>query len=118
MNTAKEIKLLRIFMSNTDKYNHEPLYELIVYSAHKQGLAGATVLKGVLSFGSSSIINSLKFWETSEKLPVVIEIIDEAEKIENFFETIKPYFEKTDKGFLATIEKVNVVYYKTGRKKH
>jgi hypothetical protein len=118
MNTAKEIKLLRIFMSNTDKYDHQPLYELIVYSAHKQGLAGATVLKGVLSFGSSSIINSLKLWEISEKLPVIIEIIDETEKIENFFESIKPWFEKSEKGFLATIEKVNVVYYKMGKNKH
>ena len=105
-------------MSNTDKYNHQALYEVIVYSAHKQGLAGATVLKGILSFGSSSIIHSLKLWESSEKLPVVIEIIDEAEKIESFFESIKPYFENSDKGFLATIEKVNVVYYKTGKQKH
>lgn len=118
MNTAKEIKLLRIFMSNTDKYDHQPLYEHIVYSAHKQGLAGATVLKGVLSFGSSSVINSLKLWETSEKLPVIIEIIDETEKIEIFFESIKPWFEKSEKGFLATIEKANVVYYKTGKNKH
>lgn len=105
-------------MSNTDKFNHQPLYELIVYSAHKYGLTGATVLKGVLSFGSSSVINSMKLWESSEKLPVVIEIIDETEKIESFFESIIPYFEKTEKGFLATIEKVNVVYYKTGKNKH
>jgi hypothetical protein len=118
MNTEKEIKLLRIFMSNTDKYDHQPLYEHIVYAAHKQGLAGATVLKGVLSFGSSSVINSLKLWETSEKLPVIIEIIDETEKIESFFESLKLWFEKSEKGFLATIEKVNVVYYKTGKNKH
>jgi uncharacterized protein len=117
MDLNKEVKLLRIFMSNTDKFKNKPLYEVIVYAAQRYGIAGATVLKGVMGFGESSRVNSLKFWEISEKLPVVIEIIDDAKKIEGFFETIKPYFEKINKGFIVTIEKVNVVLYKTGKKK-
>ncbi len=115
MDLKKESKLLRIFMSNTDKFGNEPLYEFIVYEAKKNGMAGATVLKGVMGFGGSSKVNSLKFWEISEKLPVVIEIIDDAEKIERFFKTIKPHFDKIEKGFMITIEKVNVVLYKSGK---
>jgi hypothetical protein len=117
MNINDEVKLLRIFMSNTDKFKHKPLYEVIVYAAKRYGMAGATVLKGIVSYGASSGISSVKFWEISEKLPIVIEIIDDAEKIEKFFETIKPYFDKIEKGFLITIEKVNVVLYKSGKKK-
>jgi uncharacterized protein len=117
MDANKEIKLLRIFMSNTDKFKNKPLYEVIVYAANRYGLSGATVLKGIMGFGDSSRINSMKLWEVSEKLPVVIEIIDETNKIEGFFENIRPYFEKIDKGFIVTIEKLNVVLYKTGKKK-
>ena len=115
MEITKEIKLLRIFMSNTDKYKHEPLYEVIVYAAKQFGIAGATVLKGVMGFGASSVINSQKLWEISEKLPLVVEIMDESEKIENFFESIKSYFNEIEKGFIVTIEKVNVLFYKTGK---
>jgi uncharacterized protein len=117
MDLNKEIKLLRIFMGNTDLFKHKPLYEVIVYQAKRQGLAGATVIKGIMSYGASSVIHSLKFWEISDKLPVIIEIIDDGDKIESFFESIEPYFDRVEKGFLVTIEKVNVVLYKSGKKK-
>ena len=117
MDFNKEIKLLRIFMSNTDKFKHKPLYEVIVYAAKKQGIAGATVIKGIMGYGSSSVINSIRFWEVSEKLPVIVEIIDEAEKIEKFYQTIRPYFDKVEKGILITLEKANVIYCKTGKNK-
>ena len=116
MDFNKEIKLLRIFMSNTDKFKHKPLYEVIVYAAKKQGIAGATVIKGIMGYGASSVINSIRFWEVSEKLPVIVEIIDEADKIEKFYQTIRPYFDKVEKGFLITLEKANVIYCKTGKK--
>ena len=112
-----EAKILRIFISNTDKFKHTPLYEVVVFAAKKHGLAGATVLKGIMSYGSSSIINSMNFWEITEKLPIVIEIVDESDKIDSFLETIKPYFDKIQNGFLVTTEKVNVVHYKYGKKK-
>jgi len=115
MDVNKEKKLLRIFMSNTDKYEHQPLYEVIVYAAQKQGLAGATVLKGIMGFGASSVVNSLKFWEVSEKIPVIVEIIDDSDKVDSFYETIRLYFDKHEKGLLVTIEKVNVVLYKSGK---
>lgn len=117
MDLTKEIKLLRIFMSNTDKFKNKPLYEVLIYAAKKQGIAGATVLKGIMGYGASSVINSIRFWEVAEKLPIIVEIIDEAEKIEKFYNSIKPYFDKIDKGFLITIEKQHVVYCKRSENK-
>lgn len=116
MDTSKELSLLRIFVSSTDIYGHEPLYELITIMAKKEGLAGATVLRGVMGFGASSKIHSSKFWELTEKLPMVVEIVDETEKVKNFFNTIKPILNSIPKGIMATIEKTNVLMYKSGKK--
>ncbi len=112
-----EAKLLRVYLSNTDKFRHMPLYEVIVFAAKRYGLTGATVLKGIMGFGSSSVISSVKFWEVTQKLPLVVEIIDEADKIDGFFDTIKPYIEKVPNGCMVTMEKVDVVLYKSGRSK-
>jgi len=114
MELNKEVELLRIFISSTDKFRHEPLSDVIVFAAKRQGMAGATVLKGFMGYGASSKVNSQNLWEISEKLPLVIEIIDESEKIDNFVEYILPYFEKVPKGGLITLEKVNVVLHKPG----
>ena len=111
MEIKGEAKVLRIFISNTDKFKHNSLYEMIVFAAKRYGLAGATVLKGVMGYGSSSVIHSVKFWEITEKLPVVIEIVDEAEKIEKFTEKILPWFEKLKYGCMITVEKVNLFLY-------
>jgi uncharacterized protein len=117
MEIKGEAKLLRIFISSTDKFKYKPLYEVIVYAAKRYNMAGATVLRGVMGYGSSSIVSSVKLWELSEKLPMVVEIIDESEKIDNFFKMIKPFFEKIRYGCIITMEKANVVMYKTGSKK-
>ncbi|MFA6403521.1 MAG: DUF190 domain-containing protein [Salinivirgaceae bacterium] len=117
MEIKGEAKLLRIFISNTDKFKHSPLYEMIVFAAKRYGLAGATVLKGSMGFGSSSIVHSIKFWEITEKLPIVIEIVDESEKIEKFTEKILPWFKKLPYGCMITVEKANIVLYKQGPKK-
>jgi len=117
MKTNDNAKVLRIYTSSTDKLKHTPLYEMIVYAARRQGLAGATVHKGMMGYGGSSIVHSAKFWETNDKLPVVVEIIDESPKIEAFFETIKPYLESLRYGCLVTITDVRVLLYKTGSRK-
>ena len=109
-------KLLRVFTSSTDKFRHTPIYEVVVYAARRYGIAGATVIRGVMGYGSSSHVSSEKFWEISEKVPVIVEIIDDADKIEQFFDTIKPYLEMIRKGCIVTIEPVNVVFFKTGNK--
>ncbi len=117
MNTNDNIKILRVYTSSTDKLKHTPLYEMLVYAARRNEMAGATVHKGVMGYGSSSVVHSAKFWETNEKLPVVVEIIDESSKIEAFFKVIKPYLEKVRYGCLVTIEDAQVLLYKAGGKK-
>jgi hypothetical protein len=117
METGKEAKLMRIFVSSTDKFRHSPLYEVIVYAAKRYGMAGATVLKGIMGFGASSSISSVKFFELSEKLPLIIEIVDEAEKIDEFTKILLQYLEKIRYGCLVTVEKSTVVLYKKGRGK-
>ncbi len=117
MEITGEAKLLRIFVSSTDKFKHTPLYEVVVFAAKRYGLAGATVLKGFMGYGVSSQIVSQKLWEISEKMPMVIEIVDESAKIDGFVETILPYFEKVPKGGMITLEKVTIVLHKSGTKK-
>jgi len=118
MEHSSEAKVLRIFISSTDKFSHKPLYEVIVFAARRYGIAGVTVLKGFMGYGASSIINSQKMWEVSEKLPVIIEMVDEAHKIDGFVEVLLPYFEKIPKGGLITLEKATIVLHKTGGDKH
>jgi PII-like signaling protein len=108
--------LLRIYLSSTDKYKEGLLYEHIVFKAKEQGIAGATVLKGILGYGASSVIHSYKFWEVSEKLPVVIEIIDLETKVMDFFELIKPVLESVRYGCLVATEKTDLILYKHGVK--
>ncbi len=114
MESGFDAKLLRIYVSSTDKFKHTPVYEMVVYAAKRYGIAGATVLKGVMGFGSSSVISSAKFWEVTEKIPMVIEIVDEPEKIELFIDYIKPFFEKIRKGSVITVEDAHVVLFKAG----
>ena len=111
-----EAKLLRIFISSTDKLNHEPLYQAIVFKAKEQGIAGATVLKGIMGYGLSSGVYSPTNWEVTEKVPLVIEILDETEKIEKFIETVLPLFEDLNKGCMITVEKANILLHKKGVK--
>ena len=112
-NTANA--LLRIFVSSTDHNNQDLLCSSIVFAAKKEGISGATVLKGILGYGASSVIHSYKFWEVSDKLPVVIELIDEEEKIRHFYETIRPHLESMRYGCLVTIQNVEVMLFKSGK---
>jgi uncharacterized protein len=115
MNINAPSALLRIFVSSTDRMKQDPLCESIVFSAKKEGLAGATVYKGILGYGASTVIHSYKFWEITDKLPVVIEIIDEEMKIRKFYEGIKPQLESMRYGCLVTIEKIDVLLFKSGK---
>ncbi len=115
-NTGKAVRL-RIYISSTDKLKHSLLFESIVYQAKRYGLAGATVFKGIMGYGASSIIHSYKFWEISEKVPVTVEIVDEEEKILKFYDIIKPYLEEMRYGCLVTAEPVSIWLYKQGKKR-
>ena len=111
-----DAKCMRIFVSSTDKFRHTPVYEMVIYAAKRYGMAGATAFKGTMGFGTTSAISSVKFWEVTEKLPIMIEIIDEREKIDWFIETIKPFFDKIKNGCIITIQDTRVVLFKTGQK--
>ncbi len=111
-----EAMLLRIFVGELDKVNNRPLYEVIVYAAKKFGLAGATVLKGIMSYGANSVVHTAKILALSDDLPIVIEIIDHSEKVTAFVKTIEQYFPNSKYGGLITFEKVNVVYYQPSKK--
>jgi PII-like signaling protein len=111
MNIPEEGYLLRIFVGESDRYVHRPLYEEIVLKAREAGLAGATVLRGVMGFGRNSILHTAKILRLSEDLPMVIEIVDSLEKVKAFM----PQLDEMIKDGLVTLEEVKVVQYKSSR---
>ncbi len=108
-------KLLRIFLGESDKLHQQPLYEKIVFEAKKQSLSGATVTRGIMGFGANSRIHSAKLFDISTDLPVVVEIVDTEEKITAFIKIVEQLFEESKSGGLITIEKAEVIRYKSGR---
>lgn len=116
MEINKDAKLLRIFIGESDKHNGKPVYEEIVLKAREFGLAGATVTKGIMSYGANSKIHTAKLLTLSEDLPIVIEIVDNLEKIEIFIPVVNEIFETTNIGGLVTIEKVEIIKYRSNKK--
>ncbi|NLI98926.1 DUF190 domain-containing protein [bacterium] len=109
MQLPKEAEMLRIFIGENDKKSGKPLYELIVEEARKQGMAGATVMRGVMGFGADSRIHTAKVLRLSEDLPIVIEIVDTVDKIEAFI----PFLDGVVLEGLITIEKMRVLAYRS-----
>ncbi|HRQ64904.1 MAG TPA: DUF190 domain-containing protein [Xanthomonadaceae bacterium] len=107
MNLPENALLLRIFLGESDSHEGHPLYEAIVLAAREKGLAGATVLRGAMGFGRSSRLHSSKILRLSEDLPLVIEIVDTEERIEDFLPTIQSMVGST----LMTLEKARVIRY-------
>ncbi len=110
MQIPTEATLLRIFIGESDKWKHKPLYEAIVLAARAAHLAGATVLRGPMGFGKSSRLHTAKILRLSMDLPIVIEIVDSEEKISAFL----PPLEAMLGGTLVTLEKVKVIHYRAG----
>jgi len=100
--------LLRIFIGESDRWHHQPLYEAIVLKARELHLAGATVLRGPMGFGKSSVLHTAKILRLSMDLPLVIEIVDAEENIQAFL----PALDQMLKGGLVTLEKVRVIEYR------
>ncbi len=101
-------KLVRVFVGEADKWHGRPLYEAIVEEARRRGLAGATAWKGFMGFGAHSRLHTAKILRLSEDLPVVIEIVDTADKIEAFLPTLE---EMVQEG-LVTLERAEVILYR------
>ena len=105
--------LLRIFIGESDRHAGKPLYEWIVFQAREQGLAGATVLRGMMGFGANTrVIHTFKIERLSEDLPIVVEIVDRKEKLEAFLESIDEHIQAG----LVTLEKAQIRFYKADKK--
>ena len=112
MNIPETGVLLRIFIGESDHWKGQPLYEAIVMKAREQHLAGATVLRGPMSFGKNSRLHTSKILRLSEDLPIIIEIVDSKEKIDNFL----PNIDEMVTDGLVTLEKVRVIKYRGNNK--
>lgn len=113
MNKTEHSKL-RIKASSTDSIGSKLLYQYITELARESGIAGATVYRGIMGYGASSKISSSSFWELTEKLPVVIELIDKTEMILAFYEGIKQDLYDMPKGCLVTLEPIQILLQKKG----
>jgi PII-like signaling protein len=108
MEVPRDSMLLRIFIGESDRWNHKPLYEAIVLKAREMHLGGATVLRGSMGFGKSSRMHTAKILRLSMDLPIVIEIVDSEAKINAFL----PALEKMMSGGMVTLERVQVIHYR------
>ncbi|TMQ69693.1 MAG: DUF190 domain-containing protein [Candidatus Eisenbacteria bacterium] len=107
---GREGHLLRIYVGESDKHDGRPLYEWLVREARERGLAGATVLRGIQGFGAHSRMHTAKILRLSEDLPIVVEIVDTKEKIDAFM----PIVDRVIGEGLATLERVEVRFYRAG----
>lgn len=103
--------LLRIFIGESDRYAGRPLYEWLVLEARQRGLAGATVLRGMMGFGGRSRLHTFKVERLSQDLPIVVEIVDTREKLEAFL----AHVDASIADGLATMEKADVRFYRGGK---
>lgn len=111
----QEHSILKIRASTTDRIGSRLLYQYIVELAREKGITGATVYRGIMGYGSSSTITTSRFWELTEKLPVVIELIDRTEKLQKFYESIKDDLVNMPKGCVVALEPVEVLLQKKGK---
>jgi len=111
-----EYSILKVYASTTDRIVSKLLYEFIVELARDRGISGVTVYRGIMGYGLSSQISSAKFWELTEKLPVMIEIIDKTSVLEDFYSVIEPELLKMKKGCLVVLEPVIVKLHEPGVK--
>ena len=110
MTPPNEALLLRVYIGESDKWEHKPLYEAVVLAARAAKLAGATVLRGPMGYGKSSRVHTTKILQLSMDLPLVIEIVDREEKINAFLPTLETMIG----GGLVTLEEVRVLHYRAG----
>jgi PII-like signaling protein len=108
MQIPRDAVLLRIFIGESDRWHHQPLYQAIVLKAREMHLAGATALRGPMGFGKSSRLHTAKILRLSMDLPLVIEIVDSEEKVQQFL----PVLDEMMQGGLLTMEKVKVMDYR------
>jgi PII-like signaling protein len=111
MQIPEEGQLLRIFIGESDKWKGLPLYEAIILKAREMGIAGATMLRGLMGYGANSRIHTAKILRLSEDLPIIVEIVDGREKIS----ALLPLIEEMVGDGLITLENVRVLQYRSGK---
>ncbi len=111
MHISGEAVLLRVFLGERDRCEGLPMYEAIVNAARQEGLAGATVLRGIEGFGASSRVHTARLLRLSSDLSIVIELVDKQERIDSFMGVLDALFEKAGCGGLVTRERVEIVRY-------
>ncbi len=112
----EDYSVLKFYASTTDKINKELLYEYIVYLAKKKNISGVTVYRGVMGYGQSSKhVNTSRFWELVEKLPIVIEMVDKTEVLEDFYKSIEPELTSMPKGCMVYMEPIKIKMLKKGK---
>jgi PII-like signaling protein len=111
MQLPEDAVLLRIYVGESDRWQHQPLYEAIVLKARELHLAGATVLRGPMGFGAASRIHTAKILRLSMDLPIVIEIVDTDDKVQ----ALLPFLDEMMGGGLVTLEKIKVIHYREGK---
>ena len=116
MEELSDAKLLRVFLGESDKIRHAPLYEAIVLEAKKAGLAGATAWRGLMGFGPTSRIRTAKILDLSVDLPIVVEITDDESKIAAFLPVLDQLLAEANSGGLITLEKVQILRYRHGQR--
>jgi PII-like signaling protein len=116
MKLSEKTGILKIYVGESDKINGRILFEEIVFEARNAGLAGATVFKGIMSYGASHSIHTMKIFALSNDLPVVIEIIDNIEKLDEFTNTVNKIMELSKRGGLVTFQELSVLRYEKGEK--
>lgn len=105
---------MKVHASTTDKIGSKLLYQYLVELARDKGINGATVFRGIMGYGASSTIQSSRFWELTEKLPVVIEFVDKTKKLEQFYVEIEEELLNMPKGCLVTLEPTEILLRKKG----
>jgi len=110
MELPEESLLLRIFIGESDRWHHQPLYEAIVLKARELHIAGATVLRGSMGYGKASRLHTTKILRLSDDLPLIIEIVDSEAKINAFL----PVLDSMIGGGLVTLERARVLHYRAG----
>ncbi len=103
--------LLRIFIGESDRHDGKLLYEWIVLQAREAGLAGATVMRGMMGFGAHSRLHTFKIERLSQDLPIIVEIVDTREKLEKFLTLIDKEIEEG----MATLEEIKIHFYRSGK---
>lgn len=116
MELSGKIKVLKIYAGESDRFEGTAIYDAIVREARTLGLAGATVYRGIMSFGASHSIHTIRNFALSADLPIVIEIVDEEAKIESFIPVVNELLNKSTKGGMVLTHEVEVHRYEKGEK--